>query len=115
MPKNIFFYYATKIIIFLINSTQSIIISTICLINFSRIGETSQDYYYYSYKTKSNYDQAFNNVYLWTLENNKELILTITRVYYIKKYFLKVLIYRLKIQKKITRKYLINGAEIIKS
>jgi len=72
---------------------QSIIMSAVCLIDSSRIGETSQDYYYYPYKTKPDYDQAFNNACLWTLENDKELVLTAARVYHVKKYSLEVLVY----------------------
>jgi hypothetical protein len=63
------------------------------LINSSHIKKSSQEYYYYLYKTKLNYNQAFNNARLWALENDKELILTATRVYYIKETILKVLIF----------------------
>jgi hypothetical protein len=43
---------------------QTIIIFGIHFIDFFYIRETSQDYFYYLYKTKPNYDQAFNKARL---------------------------------------------------
>jgi hypothetical protein len=59
--------------------------SGIRLIDSSRIRETSQDYYYYPYKAKSDYNQAFNNARLWALKNNEETALTTARLYHVKK------------------------------
>jgi len=76
------------------------IISNVCLINSSRIGETSQDYYYYPYKIKTDYDQAFNNARLWALENNEEIAVTATRLYRVKERALYKSIYRSKTRKR---------------
>ena len=74
--------------------------SGIRLIDSSRIGETSQDYYYYPYKTKSDYDQAFNNARLWALENNEEIALTAARLYHVKEQSLIKSVYRSKTRKR---------------
>jgi hypothetical protein len=73
---------------------------SIRLIDSSRIGESSQEYYYYLHKTKPDYDQAFNNARLWALENDEESVLTVTRVYHIKETTLKVLVFRSKTRKR---------------
>jgi hypothetical protein len=70
--------------------------SGIRLIDSSRIGETFQDYFYYPYKTKPDYDQAFNKARLWALENDEESVLTAARVYHVKETALRILVFRSK-------------------
>jgi hypothetical protein len=70
------------------------------LIDSSRIGESSQEYYYYPHKTKPDYDQAFNNARLWALENDEESVLTAARVYHVKETALKVSVFRSKTRKR---------------
>lgn len=74
--------------------------SGIRLIDSSRIGESSQEYYYYPYKTKPDYGQAFNNARLWALENDEESVLTAARVYHVKETVLKVSVFRSKTRKR---------------
>ena len=66
----------------------------------SRIRKTCSDYYYYLYKTKSNYDQAFKTAREWTLENDKELTVTATRLYYVREKTLRKSIFRSKNKKR---------------
>jgi hypothetical protein len=70
------------------------------LIDSSRIGESSQEYYYYPHKTKPDYDQAFNNARLWALENDDESVLTAARVYHVKETALKVSVFRSKTRRR---------------
>jgi hypothetical protein len=55
------------------------------LINFSCIGQSSLNYYYYPYETKPDYNQAFNAIRLWAIENPTETLVLSARIYYIKK------------------------------
>jgi hypothetical protein len=70
------------------------------LIDSSRIGESSQEYYYYPHKTKSDYDQAFNNARLWALENDEETALTAARLYHVKEQSLHKSVYRSKTRRR---------------
>jgi hypothetical protein len=70
------------------------------LIDSSRIGESSQEYYYYPHKTKPDYDQAFNNARLWALENVQESVKTAARVYHVKEKAIEISVYRSKVRKR---------------
>jgi hypothetical protein len=54
------------------------------LINSSRIGQSSLDYYYYPHETKPDYNRAFNTACLWAIENPTETSALSARIYHVK-------------------------------
>jgi hypothetical protein len=74
--------------------------SGIPLIDSSRIGQSSLDYYYYPHKSKPDYDRAFNAARLWAIENPTETSASSARIHHVKEEALRKAILRSKNRKR---------------
>jgi hypothetical protein len=54
------------------------------LVDYTRIGESSINYFFYPYNTKQDYDRAFAKARSWALRNDQETSATSARIHHVK-------------------------------
>jgi hypothetical protein len=78
----------------LFNSRIKIPKMGIPLFNSIRIRKISWEYFYYPHAIEADYYCVFNEARKWCLENDNNLVITTTRIYYIKEASLRKSVFR---------------------